>query len=44
MIEHEKRIVGYIFRASYMRKDGVRVYARDYGLRAFRIPIYADCE
>ena len=26
----------YIFRAYYTQKDGTRVYARDYGKRAFR--------
>lgn len=27
----------YIFRASITTKDGVKIYARDYGKRAFRI-------
>lgn len=27
----------YIFRAYYTRKDGTRVYARDYGKKAFLI-------
>ncbi len=35
----EKRIIGWILRASRMQ-DGVRIYARNYGKRAFRIPIY----
>jgi hypothetical protein len=34
-----KRIVGYIFRA-WITKDGVRLYAREYGHKAWRIPIY----
>ncbi len=29
----------YIFRASFTTKDGRKVYARDYGKKAFRIPI-----
>lgn len=27
----------YIFRASIILKDGTKIYARDYGKRAFRI-------
>ena len=27
----------YIFRASITKKDGTKVYAKDYGKRAFRI-------
>lgn len=27
----------YIFRASITTKDGTKIYARDYGKRAFRI-------
>lgn len=27
----------YIFRAWITTRDGTRIYARDYGLRAFRI-------
>jgi hypothetical protein len=35
------RIVAYwILRASFIDKNGVKHYARDYGKRAFRIPIY----
>jgi len=34
-----KRIVRYIFRASFTVK-GVTYYAKDYGYRAWRIPIY----
>lgn len=30
----------YIFRASFTTKDGVKHYARDYGKRAFIIPVY----
>ncbi len=27
----------YIFRASITTKDGIKIYAKDYGKRAFRI-------
>ncbi|WP_276628152.1 MULTISPECIES: hypothetical protein [Terrisporobacter] len=27
----------YIFRASKMNKDGTKIYARDYGKKAFKI-------
>ena len=29
----------YIFCTYYTRKDGVRIYAKDYGLKAWRIYI-----
>lgn len=29
----------YIFRASFTTKDGKKVYARDYGKKAFKIPV-----
>ena len=29
----------YIFRPYITTKNGVRIYARQYGLKAFRIPI-----
>lgn len=29
----------YIFRATITLKDGTKIYAKDYGKRAFRIPI-----
>ncbi|SOY32039.1 hypothetical protein AMURIS_04792 [Acetatifactor muris] len=31
----------YIFRASITTKDGIKIYAKDYGKRAFRIWIGA---
>lgn len=34
-------IIGYIFRP-YITKNGVRIWARDYGRKAWRIPVYAD--
>jgi len=37
----ERKAIRWVLRASYM-KDGVRYYARDYGKRAFRIPIYKN--
>ena len=30
----------YIFRSHITKKDGTKVYAKDYGLKAFRIPVY----
>jgi hypothetical protein len=30
---------GYIFR-TWITKNGVRLYAKEYGLKAWRIPVY----
>jgi len=39
----DRAVKYYIFRAwRYDRKSGNRLYAKDYGLKAWRIPIYAD--
>ena len=35
-MEKNKKRGHYIFRTYYTRKDGTRVYARDYGKKAFR--------
>lgn len=35
-----RKIIGFIFRSSITIK-GVKYYAKDYGKKAFRIPIYA---
>ena len=35
-----KKPRGYIFRAWITNKKGVKLYAKDYGLKAWRIPIY----
>ncbi|PYE47145.1 hypothetical protein DFI02_1011299 [Rhizobium sp. PP-F2F-G20b] len=32
----------YIFRASMLLPDGRRIYARQYGKRAFKIPVGSD--
>ncbi len=32
----------YIFRAWRTGRDGTRLWAKDYGLKAWRIPIYRD--
>ena len=32
----------YIFRTWRTSRDGTRLYAKDFGLKAWRIPIYAD--
>lgn len=34
-----RRVAYYIFR-TYITKNGVRYYAKDYGKKAFRIPVY----
>lgn len=36
----KQKILGYIFR-TWVTRNGVRDYAKDHGLRAWRIPIYA---
>jgi hypothetical protein len=33
---------GYIFRASITLRTGEVIYAKDYGLKAFRIPVGAN--
>lgn len=38
--KNDRKIIGFIFRAS-ITINGVKYYAKDYGKRAFRIPIYA---
>jgi hypothetical protein len=35
-----KKPCGYIFR-TWITKDGVRLYAKDYGFKAWRIPVYS---
>lgn len=41
MIKDDSFIVSYIYRAYITLKDGTRIYARQYGKKAFRIPVYA---
>ena len=36
---NEKKTVQYIFRPFITLKNGHRIYARQYGLKAFRIPV-----
>jgi hypothetical protein len=36
---NKRKPKGYIFRA-WITRNGVRVYAKDYGLKAWRIAIY----
>jgi len=36
----EKKVLYYIFRATRTDKNGNVLYARNYGLRAWRIPVY----
>jgi len=35
-----RKILYYIFRVWKTKKDGTRDYARDHGLKAWRIPVY----
>ena len=37
MSKEKKKGGYYIFRASFTTKDGKKIYAKDYGKRAFRI-------
>lgn len=37
-----RRISHYIFRTKITLKDGTVLRAKDYGLRAFKIPVYED--
>ena len=39
-MNQRKRIVGYIFRAWRYTKDGSILWAKDYGYKAWRIPVY----
>lgn len=38
-IDFAEKTVKYIFRASYVDKNGVKHYAKHYGKRAFKIPV-----
>lgn len=38
----DRLIVGYIYRPYMKTPKGDVIYARSYGKRAFRIPVYAD--
>jgi hypothetical protein len=38
--DNGKKVVRYIFRP-YITVKGVKYYAKDYGKKAFKIPIYA---
>lgn len=42
MSKENSSIVTYIYRTYITLKDGTRIYARQYGKKAFRIPVYAD--
>ena len=37
-----RRIKGYIFRPWKTRPDGIKDWAKDHGLKAWKIPIYED--
>lgn len=39
-VENENRKVAYYIFRTYITKNGVRYYAKDYGKKAFRIPVY----
>jgi hypothetical protein len=36
----EQKVLYWIFRASRTLKDGTVLYARNYGLKAWKIPVY----
>ena len=36
------KVIGYIFRPRITLRDGTVIIATDYGLKAFRIPIYEN--
>jgi hypothetical protein len=38
-LNDKRKPIGYIFRA-WITRDGVKVWAKDYGYKAWRIPIY----
>ena len=38
----EKRVRYYIYRTKITLKDGTVLYAKQYGIRAFRIPVYEE--
>ena len=38
-INNKRKPIGYILRA-WITKDGVKVWAKDYGYKAWRIPVY----
>lgn len=38
----ERTVVGYIFRPYRELPDGRLLWARNYGLKAWRIPVYSD--
>ena len=40
-IEKGRKVMYWILRASFVDKCGVKHYAKTYGKRAFRIPVYA---
>ncbi len=34
-----QKFTGYVFRTSMTLKDGTKIYAKDYGKKAFKIPL-----
>lgn len=41
-VESDRTVIGYIFRPYRDLPNGRRLWARAYGLKAWRIPQYAD--
>jgi hypothetical protein len=39
-MDKAKKPCGFIFR-TWVTRNGVRVYAKDHGLKAWRIPVYS---
>lgn len=40
--QKDSNVLYYIYRASRKSKDGSVLYAKDYGFKAWRIPIYKN--
>lgn len=38
----QRRVQRYIYRPWVTQKDGTKKWARDYGKKAWRIPVYED--
>lgn len=41
-VETDRIVIGYVFRPYRDLPDGRRLWARNYGIKAWPIPVYAD--